>query len=45
VDRVDLVCYLIRQLDITLDDLEAKNQLDDEITLMQSIMSKEVRIK
>ena len=40
VDRVDLVCYLIRQLDITLDDLEAKNQLDDEITLMQSIMSK-----
>jgi len=38
VDRVDLVCYLIRQLGITVDDLEDKNQLSDEITLMNSIL-------
>ena len=38
VDRVDLVCYLIRQLGITVDDLEDKNQLSDEITMMQSIV-------
>jgi len=38
VDRVDLVCYLIRQLGITLDDLEDKNQLRDEITLMNSML-------
>ena len=38
VDRVDLVCYLIRQLGVTIDDLEDKNQLSDEITMMQSIV-------
>ena len=38
VDRVDLVCYLIRQLGITVDDLEDKNQLSDEITLMNSAL-------
>ena len=39
VDRVDLVCYLIRQLGITIDDLEDKNQLGDEITLMNSVLN------
>lgn len=39
VDRVDLVCYLIRQLGVTIDDLEDKNQLTDEIMLMSSIVS------
>ena len=43
VDRVDLVCYLIRQLGITVDDLEDKDQLSDEITLMQSICCAELR--
>ena len=43
VDRVDLVCYLIRQLGITVDDLEDKNQLSDEITMMQSIVCAELR--
>lgn len=43
VDRVDLVCYLIRQLGITIDDLEDKNQLSDEITLMNSALCAELR--
>ena len=43
VDRVDLVCYLIRQLGITVDDLEDKNQLSDEITLMNSALCAELR--
>ena len=38
VDRVDLVCYLIKQLGVTVDDLEDKNQLSDEITLMNSVL-------
>jgi len=42
VDRVDLVCYLIRQLGVTLDDLEDKNQLNDEITLMNSALCAEL---
>lgn len=43
VDRVDLVCYLIKQLGITVDDLEDKNQLSDEITLMNSALCAELR--
>ena len=43
VDRVDLVCYLIKHLGVTVDDLEDKNQLSDEITLMDSILCAELR--
>ena len=43
VDKVDLVSYLIRQLGLTLDDVAEKDQLTDEVHLMNSIISKEQR--
>jgi hypothetical protein len=44
VDKVDLVCYLIKHLGITLEDVEEKNQLSDEIKLMKALLSDNRRL-
>jgi len=40
IERVDLVQYLIKNFEITLDDIEDQKQLKDENKLMQSLLKR-----